>query len=59
MGNQARVEPNQPCINLNKELSKRLGDGADVYLASAELAAFHLFLENFPPMMNIRVLCLK
>ena len=60
MGNQARVEPNATVVSTStRNFPNRLGDGADVYLASRNLQRFHLFLENFPPMMNIRVLCLK
>ena len=40
MGNQARVAPNTTCVSTStRNFPNRLGDGADVYLASAELAA--------------------
>ena len=40
MGNQARVEPNSTVVSTStRNFPNRLGDGANVYLASAELAA--------------------
>lgn len=40
MGNQARIEPNSTAISTStRNYPNRLGDGADVFLASAELAA--------------------
>ena len=43
MGNQARVEPNSTVVSTStRNFPNRLGDGADVFLASAELAAGRL-----------------
>ena len=40
MGNQARVAPNSTVVSTStRNFPNRLGDGADVYLSSAELAA--------------------
>ncbi|CAB9521732.1 Aconitate hydratase B [Seminavis robusta] len=40
MGNQARVAPKSTCVSTStRNFPNRLGQGADVYLASAELAA--------------------
>merc|ERR1711959_501404 len=40
MGNQARVAPNTTCVSTStRNFPNRLGQGANVYLASAELAA--------------------
>jgi aconitate hydratase 2/2-methylisocitrate dehydratase len=40
MGNQARVEANSTVVSTStRNFPNRLGDGANVYLASAELAA--------------------
>jgi aconitate hydratase 2/2-methylisocitrate dehydratase len=40
MGNQARVESKSTCVSTStRNFPNRLGDGADVYLVSAELAA--------------------
>jgi aconitate hydratase 2/2-methylisocitrate dehydratase len=39
MGNQARVAPNTTCVSTStRNFPNRLGQGANVYLASAELA---------------------
>ena len=49
MGNQARVEPNATVVSTStRNFPNRLGDGADVYLASAELAAISSILGNLP-----------
>ncbi len=40
MGNQARVAPNTTCVSTStRNFPNRLGQGANVYLASAELAS--------------------
>ena len=45
MGNQARVEPNSTVVSTStRNFPNRPGDGADVYLASAELAAISSIL---------------
>ena len=49
MGNQARVEPNSTVVSTStRNFPNRLGDGADVYLASAELAAISSILGKLP-----------
>ncbi len=49
MGNQARVAPNTTCVSTStRNFPNRLGDGADVYLASAELAAVAAVLGKLP-----------
>ena len=49
MGNQARVEPNSTVVSTsNRNFPNRLGDGANVYLASAELAAISAILGKLP-----------
>ena len=49
MGNQARVEPNATVVSTStRNFPNRLGDGADVYLASAELAAISSILGKLP-----------
>lgn len=49
MGNQARVAPNSTCVSTStRNFPNRLGDGADVYLASAELAAVASILGKLP-----------
>ena len=49
MGNQARVAPNTTCVSTStRNFPNRLGDGADVYLASAELAAVSSILGRLP-----------
>ena len=49
MGNQARVAPNSTCVSTStRNFPNRLGDGADVYLASAELAAVSSILGKLP-----------
>lgn len=49
MGNQARVAPNTTCVSTStRNFPNRLGDGADVYLASAELAAVSSILGKLP-----------
>tara|TARA_B100002052_G_scaffold173256_1_gene157648 strand:+ start:292 stop:1446 length:1155 start_codon:yes stop_codon:yes gene_type:complete len=49
MGNQARVAPNTTCVSTStRNFPNRLGDGADVYLASAELAAVASILGRLP-----------
>ena len=49
MGNQARVEPNSTVISTStRNFPNRLGDGADVFLASAELSAVSAILGRLP-----------
>ena len=49
MGNQARVAPGTTCVSTStRNFPNRLGDGADVYLASAELAAVSSVLGRLP-----------
>ena len=49
MGNQARVEPNATVVSTStRNFPNRLGAGADVYLASAELAAISSILGKLP-----------
>jgi len=49
MGNQARVEPNSTVVSTStRNFPNRLGDGANVYLASAELAAVASIMGKLP-----------
>ncbi len=49
MGNQARVAPGAKVISTStRNFPNRLGDGADVYLGSAELAAVSAILGKLP-----------
>ncbi len=49
MGNQARVAPNSTVVSTStRNFPNRLGDGADVYLASAELAAVASVMGKLP-----------
>ena len=49
MGNQARVEPNATVVSTStRNFPNRLGDGANVYLSSAELAAISSILGKLP-----------
>jgi len=49
MGNQARVEPNSTVLSTStRNFPNRLGDGANVYLTSAELAAVGAILGKLP-----------
>jgi aconitate hydratase 2/2-methylisocitrate dehydratase len=49
MGNQARIAPKSTCVSTStRNFPNRLGDGADVYLASAELAAVSSILGKLP-----------
>lgn len=49
MGNQARIEPNSTAVSTStRNFPNRLGDGADVFLASAELAAVTATLGKLP-----------
>ena len=51
MGNQARVEPESTVISTStRNFPNRLGDNANVYLASAELAAITSTLGYIPSM---------
>lgn len=51
MGNQARVEPNTTVVSTStRNFPNRLGDGANVFLASAELAAVASALGKLPNM---------
>ncbi|MFK8046986.1 MAG: bifunctional aconitate hydratase 2/2-methylisocitrate dehydratase [Halioglobus sp.] len=49
MGNQARVEPNSTVLSTStRNFPNRLGDGANVYLTSAELASVGAILGRLP-----------
>jgi aconitate hydratase 2 / 2-methylisocitrate dehydratase len=49
MGNQARIAANSTCVSTStRNFPNRLGDGANVYLASAELAAVCSVLGELP-----------
>ncbi len=49
MGNQARVEPGATVLSTStRNFPNRLGDGANVYLCSAELAAVGAILGSIP-----------
>jgi len=49
MGNQARIAPGSTCVSTStRNFPNRLGDGADVYLASAELSAVASILGKLP-----------
>ena len=49
MGNQARVAPNSTVLSTStRNFPNRLGDGANVYLTSAELAAVGAILGRIP-----------
>jgi aconitate hydratase 2/2-methylisocitrate dehydratase len=49
MGNQARVAPNSTVLSTStRNFPNRLGDGANVYLTSAELAAVGSILGKLP-----------
>jgi aconitate hydratase 2/2-methylisocitrate dehydratase len=49
MGNQARVAPNTTCVSTStRNFPNRLGQGANVYLASAELAAVAAVMGKLP-----------
>ena len=49
MGNQARIAPNTTAVSTStRNFPNRLGDGADVFLASAELAAVAAILGKLP-----------
>ncbi|HBW84238.1 MAG TPA: aconitate hydratase B, partial [Gammaproteobacteria bacterium] len=51
MGNQARVAPNSSVVSTStRNFPNRLGQGANVYLASAELAAVSSALGKIPTM---------
>ena len=51
MGNQARVAPGSTVISTStRNFPNRLGDGANVYLASAELSAIAAILGKIPDM---------
>jgi aconitate hydratase 2/2-methylisocitrate dehydratase len=49
MGNQARVAPNSTCVSTStRNFPNRLGQGADVFLASAELASVAAVIGKLP-----------
>ena len=51
MGNQARVADNSTVVSTStRNFPNRLGNGADVYLASAELSAVAAILGRIPTM---------
>ncbi len=56
MGNQARVAPNSTVVSTStRNFPNRLGQGADVFLASAELAAVSSALGKIPNMEEYMV----
>jgi len=49
MGNQARVKPGSTVVSTStRNFPNRLGDGANVYLSSAELASVTALLGKIP-----------
>ncbi|MDA1077182.1 MAG: aconitase family protein, partial [Proteobacteria bacterium] len=49
MGNQARIQAGSTCVSTStRNFPNRLGQGADVFLASAELAAVAAILGRLP-----------
>ncbi|MCY4471249.1 MAG: bifunctional aconitate hydratase 2/2-methylisocitrate dehydratase [Kistimonas sp.] len=55
MGNQARVEPGATVLSTStRNFPNRLGDGANVYLCSAELAAVGALLGRIPTLEEYR-----
>ncbi len=55
MGNQARVRPGATVVSTStRNFPNRLGDGADVYLASAEVAALSAVLGRLPTVEEYR-----
>ena len=55
MGNQARIAPKSTAVSTStRNFPNRLGDGADVYLASAELAAIAAILGKLPTVEEYR-----
>ena len=53
MGNQARVADNSTVVSTStRNFPNRLGNGADVYLASAELSAVAAILGRIPSMQE-------
>ncbi|MEO6697750.1 MAG: bifunctional aconitate hydratase 2/2-methylisocitrate dehydratase, partial [Paraperlucidibaca sp.] len=56
MGNQARVAPNSTCVSTStRNFPNRLGQGADVYLASAELASVAAVIGKLPTVAEYMV----
>lgn len=56
MGNQARVAPNSTCVSTStRNFPNRLGQGANVYLASAELASVAAVLGRLPTVAEYMV----
>ena len=56
MGNQARVAPNSTVVSTStRNFPNRLGQGADVFLSSAELAAVSSALGKLPTMEEYMV----
>ncbi len=56
MGNQARVAPNTTCVSTStRNFPNRLGQGANVYLASAELASVAAVLGKLPTVEEYKV----
>ncbi|MFS1526095.1 bifunctional aconitate hydratase 2/2-methylisocitrate dehydratase [Microbulbifer sp. 2304DJ12-6] len=55
MGNQARVAPNSTVLSTStRNFPNRLGDGANVYLTSAELASVGAILGRLPTLEEYR-----
>ena len=60
MGNQARVAANSTVVSTStRNFPNRLGQGADVFLASSELAAVSAALGKFQPCQSIWSICLR
>ncbi len=56
MGNQARVAPNSTCVSTStRNFPNRLGQGANVYLASAELASVAAVMGKLPTVAEYMV----
>ena len=55
MGNQARIAPGSTAVSTStRNFPNRLGQGADVYLASAELAAVAAIMGRLPTVAEYR-----
>ncbi len=60
MGNQARVAPNTTCVSTStRNFPNRLGQGANVYLASAELASVAAVMGKLPTVEEYMVYAKK
>jgi aconitate hydratase 2/2-methylisocitrate dehydratase len=60
MGNQARTAPGATVVSTStRNFPNRMGDGADVYLASAELSAVTAVLGRIPTLSEYMEYSLK